>query len=53
MQEHEEHNERYQDGCGKQQEFPLKIGRMLKQGDTSANVALAPGDVIIIPESMF
>lgn len=44
---------RYDKASGKQQEYQLKIGRLLKQGDTSANVALEPGDVIIIPESMF
>jgi polysaccharide export outer membrane protein len=44
---------RYDKASGKQQEFQLKIARLLKQGDTSANVALEPGDVIIIPESMF
>lgn len=38
---------------GQQREFGLKIGRLLKQGDTKANVKLEPGDVIIIPESMF
>ena len=44
---------RFNKETGKQQEFQLKIGRLLKQGDTSANVKLEPGDVIIIPESMF
>jgi polysaccharide export outer membrane protein len=38
---------------GKQAEYDLKIARLLKKGDTRANVALEPGDVIIIPESMF
>jgi len=38
---------------GKQTEYNLKIARLLKKGDTRANVALEPGDVIIIPESMF
>ena len=38
---------------GKQVEYDLKIARLLKKGDTSANVRLEPGDVIIIPESMF
>jgi polysaccharide export outer membrane protein len=38
---------------GKQVEYDLKISRLLKKGDTSANVRLQPGDVIIIPESMF
>ena len=38
---------------GEQTEYDLKIARLLKKGDTSANVKLEPGDVIIIPESMF
>jgi polysaccharide export outer membrane protein len=38
---------------GRQIEYDLKIARLLKKGDTSANVRLEPGDVIIIPESMF
>ncbi|HEY0446258.1 MAG TPA: XrtA/PEP-CTERM system exopolysaccharide export protein [Allosphingosinicella sp.] len=38
---------------GQQKEYDLKIARLLKKGDTSANVKLEPGDVIIIPESMF
>lgn len=38
---------------GKQTEYDLKISRLIKRGDTSANVRLEPGDVIIIPESMF
>ena len=38
---------------GKQSEYKLKISRLLRKGDASANVRLAPGDVIIIPESMF
>ena len=44
---------RFDKKTGKQVEYQLKIGRLLKQGDTKANVALEPGDVIIIPESMF
>ena len=44
---------RYDKASGKQQEFALKIGNLLKRGDTQANVKLQPGDVIIIPESMF
>ncbi len=40
-------------GTGRQTEYDLKIARLLKKGDTSANVKLEPGDVIIIPESMF
>ncbi|HEY0012419.1 MAG TPA: XrtA/PEP-CTERM system exopolysaccharide export protein [Allosphingosinicella sp.] len=38
---------------GQQQEYDLRIARLLRRGDTSANVKLEPGDVIIIPESMF
>jgi len=38
---------------GQQREYDLRIARLLRRGDTSANVALQPGDVIIIPESMF
>jgi polysaccharide biosynthesis/export protein len=38
---------------GRQVEYDLKIARLIKKGDTSANVKLEPGDVIIIPESMF
>ena len=38
---------------GKQKEYDIKISRLIKRGDTRANVRLEPGDVIIIPESMF
>lgn len=38
---------------GKQNEYALRLGDLLKDGDTKANVLLQPGDVIIIPESMF
>jgi polysaccharide biosynthesis/export protein len=44
---------RYDRATGKQTEFQLKISKLLKDGDASANVRLEPGDVIIIPESMF
>jgi polysaccharide biosynthesis/export protein len=44
---------RYDRSTGKQREFQLKINSLLRNGDTSANVRLEPGDVIIIPESMF
>jgi len=44
---------RYNRDTGKQQEFNVRIGKLLKNGDPSANVRLEPGDVIIIPESMF
>jgi polysaccharide biosynthesis/export protein len=38
---------------GKQATFGVRIGDLLKRGDSKANVRLEPGDVIIIPESMF
>jgi len=38
---------------GKQTEYAVKIGDLLKRGDSRANVRLEPGDVIIIPESAF
>ena len=44
---------RYDKPSGKQKEYKVRINDLIKQGDTKANVLLAPGDVIIIPESMF
>ena len=44
---------RFDRATGKQTEYALKISRLLKRGDSKANVKLEPGDVIIIPESMF
>lgn len=40
-------------GTGKQKEYALRLNKLLKRGDSSANVRLEPGDVIIIPSSMF
>jgi len=44
---------RYDKASGTQKEFKVRLGDLLKKGDSRANVRLAPGDVIIIPESMF
>lgn len=44
---------RFDKSTGKQKEYDLRLGDLLKKGDSKANVMLAPGDVIIIPESMF
>lgn len=44
---------RFDKNTGKQREYRLRLSALLKNGDTSANVRLEPGDVIIIPESMF
>lgn len=44
---------RFDRATGRQREYDLRIGSLLRRGDISANVKLEPGDVIIIPESMF
>lgn len=44
---------RYDKDTGTQKEYALRITDLVKRGETKANVRLAPGDVIIIPESMF
>jgi len=44
---------RFDKRSGKQREFALRLTDLLKRGDSSANVMLMPGDVIIIPESAF
>ena len=44
---------RYNRGTGRQQEYSLRLGDLLKRGDSRANVQLQPGDTIIIPESAF
>ena len=44
---------RHDRDTGEQHEYQLHIADLLKRGDSSANVSLQPGDVIIIPESMF
>ncbi|MEJ7934806.1 XrtA/PEP-CTERM system exopolysaccharide export protein [Sphingobium sp. AN558] len=44
---------RFNRATGKQTEYQVRLGDLLKKGDSKANVLLQPGDVIIIPESMF
>ncbi len=44
---------RFDKTTGGQREYALRLGDLLKKGDSQANVMLMPGDVIIIPESMF
>ncbi len=44
---------RYDRATGRQHEYQLRLSSLLKNGDSTANVKLQPGDVIIIPESMF
>ena len=38
---------------GEQEQMLVRIDDLLKDGDISANVNIAPGDVVIIPESWF
>lgn len=38
---------------GKEVSIPVKIGLLLNQGDMAQNVAMHPGDVVVIPESWF
>lgn len=38
---------------GKPKEFRVRVADLMKDGDTTANVELAPGDVIRIPERWF
>jgi polysaccharide export outer membrane protein len=38
---------------GQQRRYDLRIADLIRRGDVRANVRLEPGDVIIIPESMF
>jgi len=44
---------RFDRTSGRQREYDLRIASLLRRGDVRANVRLEPGDVIIIPESMF
>jgi len=36
-----------------QQSYNVRVGDLLKNGDIDANVPMMPGDVIIIPQSLF
>jgi polysaccharide export outer membrane protein len=38
---------------GKQQSYGLRLDDLLRDGDISANMALMPGDIVIISESWF
>lgn len=40
-------------GGGKTQQFGVRLVDLVKGGDLSANVAMRPGDVLIIPQSFF
>ncbi len=38
---------------GEQQQYRVRLADLLKDGDIDANVAMAPGDILIIPEAWF
>lgn len=38
---------------GKQERLGVRLDDLLRGGDTSANVDLRPGDVLVVPESLF
>ena len=38
---------------GDQQQYRVRLDSLVRDGDISANVAMLPGDVLIIPESLF
>ena len=44
---------RFDKQTGEQREYALRLTDLLRRGDSEANVLLRPGDVIIIPESVF
>ncbi|WP_343731650.1 XrtA/PEP-CTERM system exopolysaccharide export protein [Duganella sp.] len=38
---------------GKRQQVPVRLQDLLRDGDISANVAILPGDILVIPEGWF
>jgi polysaccharide biosynthesis/export protein len=38
---------------GEEQEYKVRLDDLIKDGDISANIAMQPGDVLIIPEAWF
>ena len=38
---------------GKQQEIGVRLGKLLDGGDMKQNIALRPGDVLVVPQSRF
>ncbi|MEO0344820.1 MAG: XrtA/PEP-CTERM system exopolysaccharide export protein [Pseudomonadota bacterium] len=41
------------DSDGKSQEYRVRLDDLLNDGDMSQNIAMRPGDVVVIPESFF
>ena len=38
---------------GKEEQYRVRLDDLVRDGDISANVAMRPGDVVIIPETFF
>jgi len=38
---------------GKLEKLPVRLDDLIKDGDISANIAMRPGDVLVVPESFF
>jgi polysaccharide export outer membrane protein len=38
---------------GKQREIKVKLDNVVNKGDLATNIALQPGDVLVVPESVF
>ena len=38
---------------GKQQKLSVRLNDLIRKGDLSANISMRPGDVLVIPESVF
>jgi polysaccharide export outer membrane protein len=36
-----------------QKQYRVRVSDLVKDGDVSANVAILPGDILIIPETWF
>lgn len=39
--------------AGTEQDVPVRLGALVNSGDMSQNLALKPGDVLVVPESRF
>jgi len=44
---------RRQTADGKTQQFGVRLKDLVREGDLSANVPVRPGDILIIPQSLF
>jgi polysaccharide export outer membrane protein len=38
---------------GRQEKFRVRLEDLVKRGDLGANTRMVPGDILIIPESLF